>query len=250
MLSRYVLALQFLTRIPLPYQPAYSPERMAQAAAYFPLVGATVGLLLWAIHAVGIRAWPAAVVVVVVVIAEAVITGAFHLDGLADTCDGIFSGRDRERMLEIMRDSRIGTFGALALIADVAVKATALWSLPDDVRGPVLVVFPTVARVGLVPLMALFPYARRTAGLGAAHAGKVGWIEFVVGLVTACAVAMGLLGPAEGGLAVALALFTALLGGSFIAQRLGGLTGDTYGAMEEVSALALLLAAAAWWGHP
>jgi len=168
-------------------------------------------------------------------------TGGLHLDGVADVFDGLGGGHgDRERTLRIMRDSRIGAHGATALVLVLAVKAAALSDLLA--RGSLwpLVVAPVVARFAVVPLLVLFPYAREE-GLGRAFRGTAGRREIAIAAVLAAAAvapfAPAALVPALAALAAAAAVALS------VNRRLGGLTGDVYGAAIEIAEAALLAAA-------
>ena len=185
---------------------------------------------------------PAPVAAVLVSAALAWMTGGLHLDGVADVFDGLGGGRgDRERTLRIMRDSRIGAHGAAALILVLALKVTALAELLA--RGSLwpLVAAPVVARFAVVPLIVLFPYAREE-GLGKAFQGTASWREIAIAACIA-AVAVAPFAPAAL-LAAAVALAIAGAFAAAVQRRLGGLTGDAYGAAIEVAEAVLLAAAA------
>ena len=121
-----LLAVQFLTRLPVPASAGFTPERLTAATRYYPLVGALIGGLVAVVYGVALLAWPPLVAVILSIAASLLLTGAFHEDGLADMFDGVGGGLTRERALEIMKDSRIGTYGAAALILALALKAATL----------------------------------------------------------------------------------------------------------------------------
>ena len=167
-----------------------------------------------------------------------------HLDGLADSADGLLGaqGRTPKARLAIMRDSRVGAYGALALIAVLFLKWSALFSLPHDLRVEALLLAPCLGRAAIVANARIFPYAR-TAGLGLAVHQASGWVPPVVACAVALAAAGALLG--WGGLVVvAVVAGTALVAAGWASRRLGGVTGDVHGALVEVSeAVTLLLLA-------
>lgn len=237
-------ALRFLTRLPVP-GPALEAGDLGRALAYFPVAGAVLGVLVASV------AWLAAphlapgVLAVLVVAALAAFTGGLHLDGLADVADGLGGGHgDRARTLAIMRDSRIGAFGGVALALVLLVKVAAVAELLG--RGGAewaLFCAPTLARTAAVPLVVLFPYAR-PEGLGRAFHEGGGPRELAI------AAALGLASVlAAGGVRVILPAAAGLAAAAFLAlsirRRLGGLTGDVYGAAIEVAEAAFLLAASA-----
>jgi adenosylcobinamide-GDP ribazoletransferase len=237
-----VAAFGFLTRVPITRGPITDAE-LGRAVGYFPLVGAVLGLLLAGLGAGLARAaLPPALAAVVLVAALALLTGGLHLDGLADLFDALGGGRgDRARMLEIMRDSRVGAHGAAALVLVLLAKTLAMAAALERRDLGAVVAFPAVARWAVTPAIAFFPYAR-AEGLGRAFSGQAGAWQVVGATVTAIAVLAGLGGrlilPALAALVVVLLLAVAL------GRRLGGLTGDAYGAAIELGEVTVLLGAA------
>lgn len=231
------VAFAFLTRIPIgvPHDPA---RPLARAAWAFPLAGVVVGGIGGAMAAgAAALGLPAGAGALLAVGAMAVTTGALHEDGLADVADGFGGGRDRESALAIMRDSRIGSFGAIALIVVIGLRVVAVSESIAPLNA--LVLAAVLGRTAVVPAMAWLPNARAD-GLGAG-AGKPGGIE------TALAVALGVataavLAPAAALLAVAAAVGAALAVGLISLRKIGGMTGDTLGATEQVAETAVLMA--------
>jgi len=233
------VAVGFLTRIPVPRRDA-SEEDLVRALAFFPVVGLLLGALLAGTAWLARDHLPGPAVGVVLTTLLALVTGGLHLDGLADVFDGLGGGRgSRDRTLAIMRDSRIGAHGAVALILDLGGKIAALGALADRGEFRAIVAFPMLARWIAVLLIALFPYAR-PEGIGRAFArGSRGMPHLVATLVVGAA--LGGLGPRVILPALA-AIALALAFSAFLSRRLGGLTGDAYGAAIELSELAFLLA--------
>ena len=252
LLAPPVLALQFLTAVPLPLAVPAGPRELGRALGLFPLVGALLGLLLAALDATLLRVLPAGVTSALVLVAGTLLTGGLHLDGLMDTSDGVFGGRTRERRLEIMRDSRVGSYGVLAGALQLLVKYVALVSLPQGWRGAALVASLTCGRWAMVAAMRAFPYARAD-GLGRTFKDGVRMGD--VGLATVLAVGLCWFvlraqGAALTELAALLlwAITGSLVAGWWLTQRVGGLTGDCYGAVNELieaGALVLLVGATA-----
>lgn len=238
-----ILALQFLTAVPLPVSVPAGARHLGRSTIFFPLVGALLGLALAALDATLRLALPVAVSTAVLLIVGTLLTGGLHLDGLMDTCDGLFGGRTRERRLEIMRDSRVGSYGVLAGGLQLLLKYAALLSLPDGARGAALVVALTSGRWAMSAAIWGFPYARAD-GLGRAFKDAVRASDVALAALLAlgvCWAAMDVLGP---GLLVGAGLLAGL-GGAWMARRLGGLTGDCYGALNEVVEAGVLTAAVA-----
>jgi adenosylcobinamide-GDP ribazoletransferase len=237
-----ILALRFLTVAPVPGPEADGPSALGRAAWWFPVVGLMLGGAL-ALAAAGTDAlFPPLVGATLLVAAWKGATGGIHLDGLADCLDGL-AGRDATRRLAIMRDSRIGVFGAGGLILCSLLAVTALGALAPSLRLRVILLAPVVGRV--TPLLAGVWLAPATPGqgLGAAFVAGLSRWAGLAHVGAACALAAWLLGA--GGVAVAAAAWgLALLAGAGVARRLGGLTGDVLGAVVELAELAVLLGAA------
>jgi len=258
-LRLFFTALQFLTRLPIPRWVGFEPAWLARCAPYFVPVGALVGLLSAAVLAAAHWVWPPAVAALLAMAASIFITGGFHEDGLADTCDGLGGAVSRERALAIMKDSRLGSYGALGLALVLGLKAAALTALLG--RGAftaalVLVWAQGLSRALPVGLMAALPYVRDQAG-DAEHAkakplaGGVGRGDLALtgGFALAlCALAAWCRPALLPGLALGLALALAVVAWMrrWLRQRLGGYTGDTLGASQQFGELALLLGVLAW----
>ena len=240
LLQAPLAALEFLTTLRLRRTPQGSLTQVAQAQGLFPLVGLLLGLVLVGLDRAFSKALPPDATDVLLVVALVLLTGALHVEGLADACDGLFGGQTREDRLAIMRDPRIGVYGALGLTGILALKWAGLQSLPVDVRVEGLLLAPVLSRWSLVAVIAVFPYAR-AEGLGRefrAHSWPWG---VPLAWLTALAASGALLGA--GGLVLAAAMtISALLLGWYCAAKLGGLTGDTYGAITEVVEVFTLLA--------
>ena len=242
--GEFSASIHFLTRLPLPrHEAAGAAGAMAQAVWAFPFAGFVVGLVGALAYLVADRlvlfSWPAAALTVA---ATVFVTGALHEDGLADTADGFGGGDTRERKLEIMRDSRIGTFGVCALIISLLVRTDAIASLTEPVLvASALIAAHVGARAVLPFVMFLLPAARSDglaftagvpSGVGVAIAAALGFLAllFCLGLGHAL-VAL-----------VVLAIVVALM--SWLAMRqIGGQTGDVLGAVEQVSEVVILLVA-------
>lgn len=235
-------ALRFLTIIPVPGLPPASAEAIPRAIPYFPAVGLVLGALLVAAGWIAGTLWNETVRAIVLVVVWGVLTAGFHLDGLSDTFDGVMSWRSRERKLEIMRDSRIGVMGALALVAVLGLKAVFLATAGDAWMVAVLLA-PVLGRWADVYGIARFPPARE-GGLGRTFQSHLhsGDILIASGMTLILALTLG---GAQGLIALVIVWGVTHLLGRWWTRDLGGLTGDTYGALceiAEVVALATLTA--------
>ena len=231
------LAISFLTVLPV--APDHSGP-MAPARAYFPRVGLGLGGLLVGLDVAARQVLPLPVVGALLVAALLVLTRALHTEGFLDTCDGLLGGRDRESRLAILRDSHVGAFAAIGGACLLLLKWTLLAGIPEAERLGLLVLFPCFSRFAMVAAMSVFPYAR-TQGLGSAFQDGASWRQHALALLTA-AVAGGLLLGFAGLLLLGVATVVALGLGLWFLRLLGGMTGDTYGATNEVAEVTVLLA--------
>jgi adenosylcobinamide-GDP ribazoletransferase len=240
-----VVAIRYLTIVPVPGRHHASPGDLGRAAAWFPVIGVGLGALLVLGDRLGSRVFPPWVSAVLTVAVWKALTGALHLDGLADCLDGL-AGRDREHRLAIMRDSRIGTFGAVGLVLFLMLEVAAVASVESITRWRVLLVAPVVARA-VPPMLARLFASARGEGQGAAFGAGVGRAGAALALILAVVVAFVVLGAA-GVTATVLALVVAAAGAALVSRRLGGLTGDVLGAAVECAELVAVLVVVAWPG--
>jgi adenosylcobinamide-GDP ribazoletransferase len=240
MLRQLLLAIQFLTRLPVPNR-LTTEEELGRAAAFFPLVGIIVGGSTAAVYLLALHVVSVAVAVLLALGFAAFITSGFHEDGLADTFDGLGGGWTTERALEIMRDSRIGTYGALALIFLVLGKYVILTELRSEDVWRWLIVAHAAARWTVLPLCMWLPYAR-PEGQGKLVARQITATGFIIGTV-ALLLALLLFPWPTALIAVTVTLTITFFSGLYFKQRLGGITGDCLGATNQITELLLYLTA-------
>lgn len=237
-------AWRFLTIIPLPGKLGTDEAALAGSLPFFPLVGLCLGagMMLWAW-----LAWhffPPLVASVLLTLALLAVSGGFHLDGLADSADGFFSARPRERVLEIMRDSRIGVMGVIAVVMVILLKVTAMAGMTPQRAMLAAFLMPLAGRCLMVVKMALLPYIREkgAASLFYAEPAKLRRLALWSGILlySAAWYAGGLI--ALGGLAAAV--LSLLLLALYCRVKIGGATGDTLGACCELVETAVALALA------
>jgi adenosylcobinamide-GDP ribazoletransferase len=227
-----MVALGFLTALPLPRGGALRPEALARSLGFFPVAGAIIGVLLVALDLALGLVLPVGVRSALLLVALLAITRGLHFDGLMDVCDGLFGGFTPERRLEIMRDSRVGAFGVLGAVADLLLRYAALSSLTDGWRLAGLLLPPVVGRWAMVWATVAYPYGR-SEGLGLAFKERAGWREVTLATVGAVAAGAAAWWP-WGAAGVVLGWAVAVPVARFMLRRLPGLTGDCYGAINEV----------------
>src|SRR5947199_5692251 len=225
-------AVAFLTRLPMPHPDGAMPQNFVRAHRMFPvvgaLIGAVVGLLCLGLRIIGVPDLAAAALALG---GSAIITGALHEDGLADVADGFGGGRNLESKLEIMRDSRLGTYGAMILLVSFAAKLSALAATPDGYVVPGLMAAHALAR-GVLPAMSLnLPYARKD-GL-ARNAGQPDAAIATVAAVTALVIALLALSWANAFRATLVAALSAFVMAWLAKRQIGGQTGAVPGAAEQ-----------------
>lgn len=242
-MSPFFAALGFLSILPLPARWRGGEAELARCLPWFPAVGLLIGGAATCLGAALGWLLPPQPAAALVVIAMFWISGGLHLDGLADTADGFFSARSRERMLEIMRDSRTGPMGVIAVVSVLIVKVAALASLPAHQRWTALLLAPLAGRTALVLLMAMLPYAR-SGGLATIFIKQRSRPAALLAIMV-----LSIIGALAAGLAgMMTAVATLAVVAAFAVQcrrKIGGLTGDTLGAACELAETAALLVAAA-----
>jgi adenosylcobinamide-GDP ribazoletransferase len=246
-------AVQFLTRIPIPLRIPFEDQLLSRSTVYFPFVGSIIGALLAAVTYLTVNLFPDYIAALLVLAFWIAITGALHLDGLLDSADGLLSSRSREDMLSIMKDSRIGAMGTVVAIVYITLKIALIYALLNQytlqMMGLLLVMLPMFSRWTMVVSMAMSPTARVNQGLASSYKGTRGR-QLLLATCVLIAILFFLVSffipLTTDWLYLLLALFvtslTVCLCFSFYCYRkIGGMTGDTFGALNEIVELALLL---------
>lgn len=245
-IKAFFSALAFFTRIPVPGWVGHSQAQLDRAARYFPLVGAIVGLIGAAVTESAALVLPATLAILLGMVATLLATGAFHEDGLADACDGLGGGWDKAQVLSIMKDSRIGSYGAIALGMALLLKFNALLELDAAVPPPglalILVAAHAASRLAPVLLMRALDYARDDATGKAkplAQAMDNGGLAVALLFAAAPCLLLSVEAALAGFAAVAA---VALLCGLYFRHRIGGYTGDCLGASQQLAEIGFYLA--------
>jgi len=218
---------------------------LADAAWSFPLVGAGIGAAVafafLLAQLVGLGDWPAALLAVLTGIA---LTGALHEDGLGDAADGLIGGRDRDHALAVMRDSRLGTFGVLAIVASVLLRGAALAGIGDAVHAGLGLIAAHAASRALLPIaMRTIPPARAD-GLGV-EAGRPSASVATAAMTIGVLIGLAALGPIRNAIALGAASVAIFASGMLAQRRFGGYTGDVLGSFQQIGEIVMLLTAAA-----
>jgi adenosylcobinamide-GDP ribazoletransferase len=237
----FLAAVQFLTRVPVPGL-AYQQDSLARAVKFFPIVGLLLGAGSVGLYFALTPHLPQVVVSLIIVAYLTGITGCLHEDGLADSADGFGGGWERERVLEIMRDSRIGSYGAAALTLSLLARVLLISSLPRVQATAFLLAGPVLSRWTSLPLSFFLPPARESeeAGQGARIARLTSRGSLVVGSVLAFVIVFALL-RLHALFPIAAAISVTVLTGLYYRRRIGGVTGDCFGATNQLSEIAVYL---------
>lgn len=232
-------AFRFLTIIPVPVKGPEKEDPIGHSLAYFPLVGLFIGLLLAGIDRSFSFILPHPVVTGFVIASLVTITGALHLDGFIDSMDGLFICGSSEKRLEVMKDSRAGSFGVAGAFLLLLIKYLSLENLPQSVQLFGLILMPALSRWCVVWPIIIFPSARPW-GLGQSFKSRANWSRAIAATLFAMAIAIALF-KLKGLIIMAGLWIISMLAALFINRRLSGLTGDSYGAIIEIGDLVSLL---------
>ncbi|MDO9530449.1 MAG: adenosylcobinamide-GDP ribazoletransferase [Syntrophales bacterium] len=236
----FLAALQFLTIIRVSRDPDITGEDLGRSMSYYPVVGFLIGLTLVAVRAVFSLFLPLPVVDILVIAALVILSGALHLDGFADTVDGLAGGRDREKTLAIMRDNKIGSFAVVGLILLLILKVSALMEVPAEIKNSALLIMPVLGRWSTVQLASGFSYARSGNGTALVFTRFAGRKEYVISTLITAVILIGLFQLRGLVIMLLIAAITLLLG-LFFKRRIGGVTGDIMGAANEINEVVTLL---------
>jgi adenosylcobinamide-GDP ribazoletransferase len=232
MMKPLLAAMRFLTIVPLPGTWGTGEDDLARSVPWFPVIGLMFGgiaaALAWGLSGVAPPMVTAALTVVVLLC----FSGCLHMDGLADTADGLLSSRPRERILEIMKDSHTGAMGVIAIVCVLLLKFASLASLPADRVWAAVLLMPLAGRCAIVIHMAILPYARPD-GLGAIFYRRPSRLAAVWAACVLAVVAWSVLGP-RGLIVWAVCMVMTLAISAYVYRKIGGATGDTFGAVCEL----------------
>ena len=232
-MRRLVLALQFLTILPWPRVQVRHAEDLGGSMAFYPIVGAALGSVMVGVYVVGSEVFPDGVLRAALVVLLIILTGGLHLDGFADVCDGFYAGQSQADALRIMKDPHLGTMAVVGIISVVIMKVVLLSHLPAALVCSALLIFPAIGRGGMVWGMWMAPYARPEGGTGEAFFRTLGLRQVWMATVLLGAWAVLFAGwPAF--ILLGLALGATRLFVGYCDRRIGGMTGDTLGALNEL----------------
>ncbi len=245
--NEFKIALQFLTRLPVKGEVEHSDEAFARSARFYPAVGVVVGSIAAVVYCLTCIFLPINVATVFALLAAVVVTGALHEDGLADTFDGLIGGKDRERTLDIMRDSSIGTYGIMALIFAFAMKLVAISDMWAWDAFWVIIVAHALSRHAMVEVISRYDYARADSAKFSKPDVSSDDLTYArlwaIGILIGSAVFLGIWATVLG-----VVLMAAVVSGfaqGFV-RKIGGYTGDCLGATQQIAEVAFLVGVLIW----
>jgi adenosylcobinamide-GDP ribazoletransferase len=239
-MKNFILMLQFFTRLPINIAIEVKEEDFPKGIIYFPLVGLVIGLINALAYYLLSLIFSYLLSIIFMIFVNILITGALHLDGLADTCDGIFSARKKERMLEIMKDSRLGTNGAVAIFFDLSLRIAIMTSISKEYIVLAVILSNIISRTMLVLLCYISKYARPEGGLGNLFIGKISKGNLIISFIFGSIMSI-LLVNYKGIFLIALASIFIVMFSRYISSKIGGITGDILGAANELVELLVLI---------
>jgi len=238
-MSRFLAALQFLTIIPIPWRREAREDELGRSAGYFPLIGLIIGLVLAGLVWLFDLLLPTPVANALLLVSIVLLNGAMHLDGFADTCDGIAGHKTAEERWQVMRDSRAGAFGIVGVVLLLLVKYVSLSAIPQASLTMTLILMSVLSRWTITYAIFVYPYAR-PSGLGKAFKQGTTWPRFT--MATLITVAVVVILAKLTGLAIIFVLWViTAVTAAYFKSKFSGLTGDNYGAVNEISEVSVLV---------
>lgn len=241
----FFFALTFLTRIPSPYRVKYNDQLPSKSMLFYPLIGTIIGLILVSLDIIFSFVFSDNINNVLLLIGLVYITGGLHLDGFIDTIDGIFSCREKDKILEIMHDSLIGSFGAIAIILLLLLKYNLFLELGSDIRLPLFILMPSISRWVVVVAAYRYPLAT-SSKLGKGFNYYLTRKEITIASIYLVLLCLLIIYIFSFSIYLVLALilgsyFIMVLFANFIIKKIDGLTGDVYGAINEITEVMILI---------
>ncbi|ERM91579.1 cobalamin synthase [Caldanaerobacter subterraneus subsp. yonseiensis KB-1] len=236
-LKALILSIQFMTGIPIPINIDVKEDKIYKIASYFPIVGLLIGSILYIAYLLLKDLFSREIVMTFLVAFSYILTRGMHIDGLADTFDGLFSNKEREKILEIMKDSRLGTNGVLALVFMVILKILFLSDIRQSLLFSALLVSPVIARLSVVFSIAISKSARGGKGLGGLLLERAGLREFVIALLISIMEGYFVMPLRSFLILIAISLAFTSIASAYISRKIGGMTGDTLGLVIELNEL-------------
>lgn len=239
-IKNFLLMLQFLTRIPINLSLPCEKEDFGRGAAFLPLVGLIIGAFQWCIYYLLIKILPINITAIFVVVSGLLITGGLHLDGFGDTCDGFFAFKGKDKIIEIMKDSRIGTYACIAIVSDVIIRSLSIEFLLQNNFSYAIIAAPVVSRFTTV-MLCFIGKAAKEKGTGNFFIGNINKKTFITALILAIIPVCFFLGIKLGIIAIISSVIFSMMFNIYCLTKINGHTGDTLGANNELIEMVVLI---------
>lgn len=241
-IQNMLLLFQLLTRVPINKALPCEENDFRRASNFFPIVGLFIGIIQYILCYFLDTAVTAYVMALIVALAEIILTGGFHVDGFADTCDGFFAYKGKDRIISIMKDSRLGTFGCIAIVADMLLRVLLLGDIIADsaYSSLYILIIPIIART-YIAFLSYIGKPAKEEGMGNLFIETVTIREVIVGIVVGMLITFGVLGIIEGLILFITATAVTILFNVYCKSKIGGVTGDSLGANNEIVTIALMI---------
>ncbi|MFL0245970.1 adenosylcobinamide-GDP ribazoletransferase [Candidatus Clostridium stratigraminis] len=232
--------LQFLTRIPINIILECKQDNFKKAAFYLPIIGLIVGGIEWAAYYILNIFLPANINAVLVFIMSVLITGALHIDGLGDTCDGFYAFKGKDRIIEIMKDSRIGSYACIAIVVDILLKVSSLTYIIENKLGFIIILAPVIGRLSIV-FISLIGKPAKSTGSGNLFIGNMSRTIVIFAALLSFAISIILIGVANSAIIFLISLIVTILINKYSESKINGITGDLLGANNELVEIFVLI---------
>lgn len=239
-MKNFILAIQFMTRIPININLDVKREDFSKTVKFFPVIGLIIGLFEALIYLTSLKFFSNNIAAFFTILSHVIITGGIHIDGLSDSVDGIFSAREKNKMLEIMKDSRVGTFGALAIVFLIVGKIIFVSDIVTDLKIIAIILAPVISRTMNIFLMYKRKYARDTEGMGDMFIGAISKTDYNIALFLGIIIPI-IIGKLNGIVFFIFCFIFTILFRHYIEKKIGGLTGDILGASDELNELLIYI---------
>ncbi len=235
LLRQFICAIQFLTIIPIRGNYVRDEKDLGRSMLFYPIVGLLIGLATLGLYRLASYVFMPIVGMVIAFVGNLVLTGGLHLDGFADMCDGFYAGKDKQGILTIMKDSHIGTMAVLGIFCLLILKLSFFYSLfPKGLLAEAILVIPAISRWVMSVAAGIYPYARAEGGTAKPFVENVGRREIIISSFLIAIISFAILGPA--GILLSMAtLAVALVFMRWVKSKIGGITGDVLGGLNEIS---------------
>lgn len=238
--NNFLLMLQFLTRIPININLKCEKDNFKKGAIFLPVIGLIIGIIQLCTYYIGISFFSPSITAILVFLTAMLLTGALHIDGLGDTCDGFYSFNNKEKIIEIMKDSRVGTFASIAIICDVLMKIELYKIAITNNAVSIIIIANIISRFSIVFLSYIGKRAKST-GSGNLFIGNMSNNIMIVSLIISLLLSITLLGIINSLIIIITSIIISIIISKYSEKKIGGLTGDLLGANNEIIEISVLL---------